>query len=252
MQYRTAAWAGVATQFAWGFMFLMIYEAFYKSSTAAPSMSYSQLASYIWLQQAFLAIIMLWTQDNELLSSITNGDVAYELCRPYGVYPFWFAKLLATRVSNAALRCLPILIIAALIPKPYRMVAPASLPAFLLFLGALIFSLVLIITISMYIYILTFLTMPPIGARLLVGVSAEFLGGSIIPIPFMPKALQTIVSFFPFRYTTDLPFRIYSGSIPPAEALTGIGIQILWILLLGCTGYFMMASVLKKTVIQGG
>ena len=47
MQYRVAAVAGVATQFFWGFMFIMIYEAFYQGAVQTQPMELSQLVSYI-------------------------------------------------------------------------------------------------------------------------------------------------------------------------------------------------------------
>lgn len=58
-KYRAAAWAGVATQFFFGFMYIMIYRSFYMSSASTPPMEWAQLVSYTWLQQAFLAIIAL-------------------------------------------------------------------------------------------------------------------------------------------------------------------------------------------------
>lgn len=53
LQYRTAALAGVITQFVWGFMEIMIFRAFYQADAAAFPMSLSATASYVWLQQAF-------------------------------------------------------------------------------------------------------------------------------------------------------------------------------------------------------
>ncbi len=100
MQYRAAAWAGIATQFFWGFMLLMIFHAFYRSSGIEPALSWNQLVAYMWLNQAFLAVIMLWYVDSELLGGITDGQVAYELCRPYDMYSFWFARLTAARLSS--------------------------------------------------------------------------------------------------------------------------------------------------------
>ncbi|MDR2094369.1 MAG: hypothetical protein LBP76_02485 [Treponema sp.] len=55
MQYRAAAWAGVATQFFWGGMELLIYAAFYRSSGADPgtgpaAFPFGQLADLIWLR----------------------------------------------------------------------------------------------------------------------------------------------------------------------------------------------------------
>lgn len=35
LQYRTAALAGITTQFAWGFMEIMIFHAFYRADAAS-------------------------------------------------------------------------------------------------------------------------------------------------------------------------------------------------------------------------
>ena len=53
-----AALAGLATQFAWGFMELLAFSAFYRADPTAFPMSFEQTVSYIWLQQAFLALFM--------------------------------------------------------------------------------------------------------------------------------------------------------------------------------------------------
>ena len=111
LQYRSAAIAGVATQFFFGFVFIMVYEAFYNQVLIDPPMSLSQVITYMWLQQSFLAFIMLWFRDNELFQLITTGNIAYELCRPNEIYGFWYAKLLAQRLASAITRSFPILIV---------------------------------------------------------------------------------------------------------------------------------------------
>lgn len=50
LQYRAAALAGVSTQFAWGFMEILAFVAFYRADPSAFPMGLSQIASYIWLQ----------------------------------------------------------------------------------------------------------------------------------------------------------------------------------------------------------
>jgi ABC-2 type transport system permease protein len=252
LQYRAAAWAGVATQFFWGFLLLMIYQAFYRSSGAEPPMEWGQLVAYSWLREAFLAMIMLWMTDGDLMNSITDGQVAYELCRPYDMYTFWCARLIATRLSSVALRCLPILLVAFLLPGEFRMTLPASFGALAAFLLSMSLSLVLVVVVSMFIYLLTFVTMSSFGSRLLLGIAAEFLGGSILPIPLMPPWLQTMLNFFPYRYISDLPFRLYSGHISGTEAVVQIGVQLAWILGLILLGKLAFRRVMRRIVIQGG
>ncbi|CAG9610293.1 ABC transporter permease [Pseudoneobacillus rhizosphaerae] len=252
MQYRAAALAGVATQFFWGFMYIMIFEAFYEYSPYTPPISLKELITYIWLQQSFLAFVMLWFRDNELFTLITSGNIAYELCRPCEIYGFWYAKLLAGRLSSALLRSFPILIVAFFLPEPYSMTLPPNVVTGILFLLALLLGLLLLVAISMYIYISVFYTMSPIGSTLMIGVLGEFFAGLIIPIPFMPDWLQSIAYMLPFRLTADFPFRVYSGHIPQNEALNGILVQLVWLVGLVWLGRIALNKALRRVVVQGG
>lgn len=252
MQYRAAALAGVATQFFWGFITIMVFEAFYEYAVTAQPISLKEIITYIWLKQAFLVLVTIWFRDNELFDLITSGNIAYELCRPCGLYGFWYAKLLAQRLSSALLRCFPILIVAFFLPKPYDMTLPPNFTAFILFLCSLIFGLLLLVAISMFMYISVFITMSPTGSLLAFSVLGEFFAGLIIPVPLMPQWLQNIAYVLPFRWSADFPFRVYSGHIPQNEAVIGIVIQLVYIVALIGLGRLALNSALKKVVVQGG
>ncbi|MFF2888955.1 ABC transporter permease [Paenibacillus sp. NPDC057967] len=252
MQYRSAALAGMATQLFFGFVFIMIFAAFYSNSTGSQPISLDDLITYVWLQQIFLSFIMLWFRDQELFDLITNGNIAYELCRPMDLYPHWYSKLLAQRFASATLRCFPLLAIVFVIPEPYRMGLPPNWGSFGLFLVALTLGLLVVVAISMLIYISVFWTMSPVGSILMIAVAGEFLAGMVIPVPLMPSWLQPIVYALPFRWTTDFPFRVYSGHIPVAEAAWGILIQIAWLSVLVLAGKALMKKALRAVVVQGG
>ena len=140
MQYRTAAAAGMVTQFVWGIMEVLALRAFYESDPTAFPMTLPAACSYVWLQQAFLALFMGWIMENEIFSSILDGNIAYELVRPIRIYPMWYARSLANRLSMAALRCVPILIVALLVPAPYGLSAPAGPECFFLFLFTMVLT----------------------------------------------------------------------------------------------------------------
>ncbi|MGN1069482.1 MAG: ABC transporter permease, partial [Candidatus Fimadaptatus sp.] len=76
LQYRVAALGGLATQFAWGGMLVLLYRAFYQADPTQFPMTMQQTAAYIWLQQAFLALLMNWQMDNEPFEMISNGNIA--------------------------------------------------------------------------------------------------------------------------------------------------------------------------------
>lgn len=252
LQYRAAAIAGLTTQFAWGFMEILAFLAFYRANSAAFPMEFSHTVSYIWLQQAFLALFMVWFFEREIFDAISSGAIAYELVRPLDLYNRWFCQSVANRLSRAVLRCLPILVVAFIVPEPLRMSPPPSLLQFLLFLISMMLGLGVVVAFSMLIYITTFFTLSSTGVRILAAIFADFMAGGIIPLPFFPNGFRTIAELLPFAAMQNMPLRIYSGNISGSDALSGIMLQIFWLIVLIAIGKIMKRFALKKVVVQGG
>ena len=252
LQYRAAAFGGLTTQFFWGIMLLFIFRAFYGDANSSGGFSYKDLVTYIWLQQAFLSFQMLYDWDGEMLDMITTGNISYELCRPVNLYHVWYVKLLSKRLARGVLRFAPIIIIAFIMPYPYNLSLPQSPVTFILFIITLFMGLFLLVAISMLIYISVFKTMSPVGSVTVFGLIGEFFSGHTIPIPLMPPWLQNVCTLLPFRWTVDLPLRVYSGSIGISDAFIGIVMQTGWIFLLIFTGALIMKKVTHLSVVQGG
>lgn len=252
LQYRTAAWSAIVTQLAWGGMTLLMYAAFYRSSANAFPMSFEQLSSYIWLQQALLSMFMIWGFDNDIFDSISSGGVTYELCRPCDVYTMWFVKNMAMRLSRAFLRFLPVLLVGAVLPKPFNLTLPASPAHFALFLISLSVGFLLVVSFLMLIYISAFHTISPVGIKILSSTLADFLCGNVLPIPFFPKTVQTVFNILPFASMQNTPFLIYVGYTDVHEAVSKILLQLVWLVLLTLLGKVFMRSSLHRVVLQGG
>ena len=252
LQYRAAAWAGIATQFAWGGMTILMFWSFYQNGGNSFPMTFPELSSYIWMQQAFLAMFMAWFFDNEIFESITSGNIAYELCRPCDIYTMWFTKNMAIRLSRMMLRCLPILLISAFLPAPFHITLPPDWLSGVLFLISVILGFLVLISFSMLIYISAFYTISPMGIRILATSVTEFFAGAIIPIPFFPEAVQPIMYALPFASMQNTPFLIYTGHIDGIDALKSIALQIVWFAALLIVGHILMKRALRKVVVQGG
>lgn len=252
LQYKTAAFAGILTQLFWGMLNTLVFVAFYRNVSNNTDISLSQLISYIWLNQAFLALIYVRTKDEDILKSIKNGTVAYELCRPYNLYTWWYIKLLSKKYSAVVLRFLPIIILGFLLPKPYNLCLPYSISNFVLFFISLILGSLILTSITMIIQSIAFFTNEGKGISDIIYLFADIFAGSIIPLPLMPKIVQIIGNYLPFRFIGDLAFRVYSGNINICYAYYGIFLQIIWFFILFFVGQFIMKVALKKVCIQGG
>ena len=252
LQYRAAAYAGISTQFFFGFVFIMVYFAFYKSGSGHLPMEMSALASYLWLNQAFFALVTNFYKDNEIYNMIKTGNISYELIRPKNLFYMWYFKILGQRYSNVLLRSMPIIVITLLLPKPIGLSLPVSLNAFILSIVSLFIGSLLIIALSTLYPIITLFTMNEKGVVNIFVVIADLLSGLVVPIPFFPPFLKLISKFLPFQYVSDLPFRIYVGNINIQNGLIGLGIQVIWIFIIILIGYKLMNYNLKRVVVQGG
>lgn len=252
LQYRAAALAGIVTQFAWGFLEIMVFQAFYESQPEAFPMTMSATASYIWMQQAFLAFFATWMMENEIFESIVNGNISYSLCRPIRVYNMWFSQSMANRISRAVLRCFPILAVAVFLPEPYKMSKPESVLHFGLFVITLLLGLLVTVAFCMLVYVLAFFTISPQGLRLIFTSLVEFFAGAVIPLPFFPEKWQTIMELLPFASMQNVALRIYSGSMSVPEMRKAILVQAAWLAVLLVSGSLLSRFAERKVTIQGG
>jgi len=246
LQYKAAAIAGLATQIFFGLVFVMVYMAFYGSGDANVDISLAEIIPYQWLSQAFLSLIWIWHKDNEILNMIKNGNVAYELCRPQNIYWMWYIRILASKLSAVLLRCVPLLIIAFLLPAPYNLTLPASFSAFLFFVISLIIATFLVTALVTLMYLLIFYSVDSKGVMGMYCGIAEILSGQVIAIPLFPTLLRNIACILPFAYISDFSFRIYSGNIAGSEIISGLTIQIVIL------GIIASNNILKKVSVQGG
>lgn len=252
LQYRTAAWAGVSTQFFWGFMEIQLYRAFYADHPEAFPMALGALVSYIWLRQALLALFNTWTLEAELFDAVLTGNVAYELCRPVSMYGMWFARTVANRISKAALRFWPILLVAALLPQPWGILPPVSFGAFIAFIVSTALAVCVTSAFLLIMYFSCFFTVSGDGVRAIFVPVADLLSGGLIPLPFMPGWLATILRFSPFGAMTNAPLRIYGGDIAGAMLWETLGLQAFWLAALVLIGVYMQRRGLRGLCVQGG
>ncbi len=256
LQYRAAAIAGVWTQIFFGLALIMIYEAFYASTTVADQpMTMVQIASYVWLGQALLAM-MPWGADSEIRAMVRSGAVAYELCRPVDLYGLWFVRGVAQRTAPTVLRAVPMTIFAIwalpLLGLPEWQLQPPTAAAGFGFACTLVGALALSCAMTTLINISLLWTISGEGIVMISTTLVSFFSGMIVPLPLFPEWAQTVLAWLPFAGIADLPFRVYNGDIPFADLGLVLGRQLGWTLVLVVLGRRLLARGMRHLVVQGG
>ncbi len=256
LQYRAAALAGFATQLFWGAIKVMVFVAFFESSSAAQPMTLSQVLVYIWLGQALLALLP-WNVDPEIAGHVRSGAVAYELLRPLDLYGFWFARTLAFRAAPTLLRMVPMLLFAYLgLPLiglgEWALPLPVSGAAAALFCLSLLATLLQSTAITMVLHIALMWTISGEGFNRMMPGIVPLFAGLVVPLPLFPQWLQPLLFWQPFKGLADVPFRIYSGHIAADQALAEIALQTGWCLGIVAFGIWLLGRAGRRVVVQGG
>lgn len=247
-QYRLAALAGMATQVFWGFIKVMILQAFFTYSTIPQPISLSQAYIFVWIGQALLQLLP-WNVDKEIEGQIRTGNVAYELVRPLDLYWHWFSRSMAFRLVPTSIRSIPFFLIARIF---FELPLPPSITSGILFFISMVFSIFLSSAITTLIIISLFWTISADGIQRLLPHITMILSGMLVPLPLFPDWMQPFLNIQPLRGIIDIPVRLYAGIIPVQDAIYYLNFQFTWLIIFVFLGRWMMNKALKRLVIQGG
>jgi len=232
IQYRVAALSGCATQLFFGFVKIMIFQAYYAFNTEVQPMTFEQMVSYIWLSQALYALIPT-SVDNSFADLIRSGNIVYELTRPVDIFTFWLSKHIAQRVVPTLLRCIPLIIVTTIIfpilgQAKFALQPPETISALIFFICSLGLAVMIATALCLLLSMALFWTISATGVSTLLPVIIYTFSGVLLPISFFPDSWRRIIHYLPFRGIMDIPFQIYVGSVQGRDIIGELCLQGLW------------------------
>jgi ABC-2 type transport system permease protein len=78
------------------------------------------------------------------------------------------------------------------------------------------------------------------------------LSGRLVPMTLMPQWVQSLSDFLPFKWTFYFPIDALVGSMSARELWTGIGMQILWIVISASLLNLVWRAAIKQYSAVGG
>jgi len=188
----------------------------------------------------------------DIIAAIDNGDVWISLCRPLDLYMHWYTNILSRRLGGNWWKALIVLAVALCLPTAYRIGLPDSALGFALFALSAIAAALLSVVYEMLIVTVRMDVSWGSGPMYLLQMMAYALSGGYLPLQLWPNFMQGFLAIQPFAGTMDSPLRLYIGTIPPAQALAAITLQIGWICVFVWAGRILLCRKLKNVIVQGG
>ncbi len=248
LTYRTAAIAGLLTNFFFGPLRAAILIALYDDRGQVAGITVQGAVTYAALTQVVIGYLSIfrWT---DLMDSIYSGEVATALLKPLNLFSFWLAQDLGRAIANLLLRGFAILLIFALV---FDLTYPASPQGWLALLLAVVLSWLVSFSWRFLANLAAFWTPDATGVLRLAFVMSWFFSGFILPLRYFPDWVNRIAYLTPFPHMLNTVVEVYLGLLDGPELAWALLNQALWGIGLILAGQWILRAGVRRLVVLGG
>lgn len=244
--FRTWLYLGILQVFFQLLLVTAIWKAVYGGAGQVNGVSVDTMITYLTVVGMINFMIYPIIAD-EINTRIEDGQVAVDMVRPIGFIRQMLALEFGCSVGRWLLLVVVVpglLLLGSLTPP-----SPGALLGFLLSFGL---AFAVSIEIWLLVGLSSFWLLNISGMRGMVGLIGSFFAGSLIPLWFMPGPLRTVSEWLPFQAVAYLPASIYTEQATGGAMWRAIGIQALWLVLLGIAASQVWNRAQHRLVVQGG
>ena len=247
MQYRVEFFMGILDTIISLIVYLCVYKALYGDSSSIDGITLSMVATNFVIS---LGLSNAFYFDEFFLERRFNeGSITNEFLKPVNFVLRMFSENAGEGVFKVIFNFIPAVVFAIFYTN---LCPPAGVASLLAMIISVILGYIVLWLISFIVQTWTFWFLSVWGIITIKNVFVNILSGAMIPIWFMPPVLQKIIAFTPFEAIYFTPVRIYLGQLSGEDILKGMGIQVLWIVILALIANVFWKKGVKKLVIQGG
>lgn len=189
----------------------------------------STILTYV-LGTSLVRSFVLSSQSASVAGEILEGRLSNFLLRPFSYFGWWFAKDLADKILNILFVFLELGILIFFLRPPVFL---QSNP-FILLLSLLVtfLALLLYFYLSFLLSLIAFWVREVWAPRFLTMVILEFLSGGTFPLDILPAKIFAFLQVLPFTYLVFFPLKVYLGQLRLDEILRGMGILVVWLVIM--------------------
>ena len=244
--YRFEVFTSIASLAVRVYLLRVVWVALYAHNAAPQGVALHTIITYSTIA-LLMGLVLDIDQTRLLHDKLHDGSIVVDFMKPISVPLYFFSDGTGEVLFHAAL-IVPSVALAAFIVH-IDIPSASVLAAFALsfFLGYFVgFFLNFILNC------IAFWTLEISAVQLIVTWVTDLLGGQIVPLVFFPAALQGAIFALPFAAMYSTPLLIYVGRIPPEGYASAMGLQALWIAILGAAAALIWRAGARRVIVQGG
>jgi ABC-2 type transport system permease protein len=193
-----------------------------------------------------LRAIVLSARAVDVSGEISRGDITNFLLKPINYFKYWFTRDISSKALNLSFAVLEATALYFILKPPFFV----QTNPFYLFL----FLVSIVLAVFLFFHLLFLVNMIPFwvpeagwaGQFLFIVIFTEFLSGGVFPIDILPDVFQKVIFLLPFPYLLFFPLQVYLGKLSIAVTLKGLGISLIWLLVLSFAVSFVWQKGIKK------
>ena len=184
----------------------------------------------------------------ELAMDISDGDIVMKLYLPLDLHWLTMFESLGVFLFRLIFVGVPFIVFIIFV---FQIPIPVGLNL-VFFIISLFLSFLISINIDFMTGVSAFSFESVLGLKLVKDTVVLFLAGAVIPLPFFPKAVQSILMFLPFQAMYYTPVNLLLGGKAIAESLLMLLVQAGWIVFFTVIGRLFLKKTLGKLTVSGG
>lgn len=190
-----------------------------------------------------------WNTFPSLKQKIKKGDLAAELVKPISPVILTFTWEAAFRTVCLIFGLVGTIVVGALLSKfiSFPTMSANVIVLFISFAMAIAIQSLMGVCLAMFSF--WFTDTESLSALRWIGL--EIIGGTGLPLSFIPTLFQPLVRILPFRYMYSFPMEIIFGRVNSQELVVGFCWQLFWVIALFLAHKLLWRQGLKSYVSVG-
>ena len=228
-----------------------LWRAIYRSSSESIIKGFTINEMMVYVVLSFITVIFAGNSiSNSIYTEVKDGSVATYLIKPIEYEKRYFFEKLGTLLYEFVTIFIVgfVIVIVMCLKNDIKLTIVGVAFYFV--------SAILSFFISFFYYysfgLLSFKITNMWGLSQIMGAIMDLLSGILVPLVFFPEIIQKVLDFLPFKSMVYTPCMIFLNKMTTGEMIYALGIQIIWVVILGFGARMLWKTLIKQLTILGG